>query len=233
MTLKKIESSYPEVLNKITSEDAKEIMHFCSSAPLSFTRLKSQLRPFDAISLYLDDPTFQEYLNLIITQIKLWINETNPIVYVGGSIFNGLSGAGCRISQDTLADICIMFIDHDFSRCYMDMFKFMSKSMDLNKMSHDKAKELLYHICRLIDDENDRNQINNAPDFLIIFRKQNKSLTDELDQKIQTYMPPYFLQRYKIEVDEDITVNIPTLIRDHLSKIQHDNSTQGMDGVYR
>ena len=72
----------------------------------------------------------------MLGKIQKWIEDDSRIVANGQNIFLCLSGIGHRVEQDKLADICCSFMEHHFSRWYMDMFKFIAKTIDLNKLSN-------------------------------------------------------------------------------------------------
>ena len=227
-----IQNSFPEVLNNLTSADAAEIMNFCNNQPVSCQRIKTQLRAFNAIGCYLDDEAFQNYQKLIINEIKSWIAEDNPILDIGNSIFSGLSGAACRISQDILAEICCLFMDKHFSRWYLDMFKFMANCIDLQSMSLESAKLLINHLDALMDNKQEREQVQYAPSFLYVLRKQNPVLTESLDKKVSVYFSQYYNEAYKLELTDNESEVFPQFIHKYIELIKNYNKTQGENGVY-
>ena len=95
------------------------------------------------------------------------------------------------MSQDSLSSICCQFIEKHYSRWYIDMFKFIAQFMDLRKMSDESAQALIEHIYNVFDNEKERGQIQYAPNFLHVLRKQNRALTEELDRKVEEYFPNY------------------------------------------
>lgn len=230
--VKGVQDSFPEVLNNLTSADAAEIMNFCNSQPVSCQRVKTQLRAFNAIGCYLDDKSFQNYQKLIIDGIKSWLAEDNPIVDIGSSIFSGLSGVACRISQDVLAEICCLFMDRHFSRWYLDMFKFIANYIDLQRMSLESAKSLIDHLDTLMDIDQEREQVQYAPTFLCVLRKQNAILTENLDKKVSIYFPQYYNKAYKMELTEKKNEDFPEFIHKYVERIKQDNKTQGEGGTY-
>ena len=230
--VKGIQDSYPEVLNNLTAKDAEEIMKFCSNQPIWNNRIKAQLRALNAIGYYLNDKTFQEYQSWIISDIKSWLKEDNPITNIGNSIFLGLSGVAYRISQDFLSEICCMFMDSHFSRWYLDMFKFITNYIDLNKMSDKNAKSLINHIEVLMDNDDERDQVKYFPYFLCVLRKQNTLLTENIDKKVSIYFPNFYNEDYRLELTENKNEEFPQFIHKYVEQIKRDNKTQGEGGVY-
>lgn len=112
----KLRDSYPELLNQMSHEDAIEIMDFCRNHPLPHRRFVSQLRGFGAISYYLNDKDFKKYEELIIGEIKSFVDDESHIIATGHAIFRGLDGAAYRMSQDTLAEICDIFMERHYRR---------------------------------------------------------------------------------------------------------------------
>ena len=63
------------------------------------------------------------------------------------------------------------------------MFEFIAIHIDLGKMGIESAQGLIEHINRLLDSEKERKEINYAPHFLCVLRKQNIVLTEDMDKK--------------------------------------------------
>ena len=229
---KRLENSYPEVLNNLTASDAEDIMKFCSNQPIYHDKIKAQLRALNAIGYYLDDVSFQKYQNSIVNEIKSWLTEENLNFDFGSSIFFGLSGVASRMSQDILAEICCSFMDRHFIRWYSDMFKFIANYLDLQEMSSESAKSLINHIDALMDRDEEREQVQYAPIFLCVLRKQNANLTENLDKKVSFYFPQYYSEVYKMEVTEKKNEEFPKFIHKYVERIKKDNQTQGIGGAY-
>ncbi len=226
-----VQNSYPEVLNKLSAEDATQIMSFCNNHPLEHERFISQMLGFGAVGYYLSDEGYKQYESLITSRIEDWLNSETHITTVGQTIFRCLTGIGYRMSQDYLANICCIFIDKHYSRYYMDMFKFIRKRLDIRKMSADVVDNFLLHIVSVISNEQERELIKYAPEFLCSLRKQDRLLTQELDQAIAKYLPDFYNGNYKLETTEnnrDYTVFIEECVK----KINDDNKTQGENGRF-
>ena len=230
--VKGIQNSYPEVLNKLNADEALSIMDFCSNHPIKYKRFNSQLLAFGAVGYFLDDKAFERYEKFIVAEIKDWLSSDNSIVAIGQNIFKSLSGVAYRISQDTLGEICCQFIERHYSRWYMDMFKLLANHIDLRKMSNESAQILVKNINDILDNENEREQINYFPAFLWVLRKQNRLLTNDMDKKIAEYFPIYYNGAYKLETSENEKQDIPEFVRDYIEHIKENNETQGKGGAY-
>ena len=230
--IKGLQDSYPEILNQLTAADASAVMDFCSNHPIKHERISSQLLGFGAVGYYLHDADYAKYESLIVDEIKAWLSSDVLIVDVGYKIFKGLSGATHRISQDTLAEICCLFIDKHYSRWYTDLFKLVEKHMDLRKMKPESAKSLIARILSIFDDEQERQQIQYAATFLCVLRKQMPEYTNEMDAKIAEYFPEYYNGVYLLETTENEQQDLPGLVKGYVEKAQKTNVTQGQNGVY-
>lgn len=158
-------------------------MQFCENQPVEYKRIISQLRAFGTVGYYLDDNNFKVYEATILTEIDKWLNRPNSILAIGQSIFWGLSRVSYRMSQDTLAQICCTFIDKRYTHWYVDMFKFIANRMDLRKMSDASAAQLVTHIVSVLENDDQRVQIQYYPHILWVLRVQNRALTEDLDKK--------------------------------------------------
>lgn len=67
---------------------------------------------------------------------------------------------------------------------------------------------------------------------MCVLRKQNRSLTEEMDKKIAEYLPSYYEGTYKLETTEDENQDMPVFVKQYIKRIRRSNETQGKDGVY-
>lgn len=227
-----IQGSYPEILNMLSANDATSIMQFCENQPVKYKRVISQLLAFGTVGYYLDDNDFKKYESLILNEIKGWLTDSDPIIAIGQNIFQCLSGAAYRMSQDALAEICCMLIDKPYSRLFVDMFKFIAARVDLREMSATSAANLVEHIVKVFEDDKQRELIHRAPRFLFVLRKQNRNLTEELDKKISEFLPRYYNGDYKLETTENEEQDIPIFLQHYVQQIKTCNDTQGKNGTY-
>ena len=230
--IKGIQDSFPEVLNKLTADEAESIMDFCLNHPIKYKRLSSQLLAFGSVGYFLDDKYYDSCEKSIVGEIKSWLNSDNSVVAIGQDIFRCLSGVAYRMPQDILSEICCQFIDRHYSRWYMNMFKLIAVRIDLRKMSNDSAKALVEHINCVLDNETEREQISCSPFFLCVLRKQNRAITESMDKKIAEYLPNYYSGDYKLETSENESQDMPGFIREYIGRIRTSNEKQGKDGVY-
>lgn len=230
--IKGIQDSYPEVLNNLTADEAESIMDFCLNHPIKYKRLSSQLLAFGSVGYFLDDKCYERYEKSIVAEIKSWLSSDNPVLSIGENIFKCLSGVAYRMSQDTLGKICCQFIDRQYSRWYLDMFKFIANRIDLRKMSDDSAKALIEHINCVLDSEKEREQVKYSPLFLCVLRKQNRAITEDMDKKIAEYLPTYYGGAYRLETSENENQDMLGFVREYAERIRKSNETQGKDGVY-
>lgn len=170
--------------------------------------------------------------DIIVDEIKLWLNSDNPVVVIGENIFKCLSGVSYRMSQDMLSEICCQFIDKHYSRWYTDMFKFIANHIDLREMSNDSANELVRHINCVLDNEKEREQIKYSPLFLCVLRRQNYAITEEMDKKIAEYLPSYYGDTYRLEITENENEDMPGFVREYAERIRKSNETQGKNGIF-
>lgn len=230
--VKQIQTSYPEILNNLNSDDALEIMLFCENQPIVHKRIISQTIAFCAVGCYLDDEKFELYEKLFVEQIKKWLLNDSRTFAIYQNVFDSLQDVAYRMSQDTLAEICCMFMDKHLTRWYMDMFKFMSVRLDLNRMSDESARKLIEHIISVLETEKEREWIQQKPMFLCSFRKQNKSLTEELDGKIKEYLNEFYSGIYRVETTEDKQHDYLLFMQKYIKRVESTNATQGKNGVY-
>lgn len=230
--IKGIQNSYPEVLNNLTADEAASVIDFCTNHPIKYQRLNSQLLAFGAVGYFLDDKSFEYHQKTIVEEIKSWLSSDNPVIAIGQNIFKSLSGVAYRISQDVLVEICCQFIEKHYSRWYMDMFKFIADRLDFRKMTIESAQALVGHINSVLDSEKEREQINYAPDFLCVLRKQNTELTATMDKKIAECFPKYYESTYKLETTENEKQDMPIFVREYVERIKKNNETQGKNGTY-
>lgn len=227
-----LQDSYPEILNQMTADDAAMVMDFCNNQTIPYKKFISQLLGFGAAGYYLSDADFQKYETLIVKGIKDFLNNDTPVIFVGQAIFKGLDGVAYRMSQNTLVDICNLFMDRRYRRWYTDMFGFIANRINLQKMDVASSESLIRHIINVLEDEKGREQVKLAPSFLFILRKQNRQLTEELDSKIAEYLPAFYNGNYKLETTEMAKKDLPVFVQKYVDQINNNNATQGVNGAF-
>lgn len=227
-----IQNSYPEVLNNLTSDEASSIMDFCLNHPIKYKRLSNQLLAFGAVGYFLNDTCFAKNEEYIIDEIRSWLSCPYCILSIGPNIFKCLSGVAHRIPQDSLSSICCQFIEKHYSRWYIDMFKFIANFIDLRKMSSESAQALIEHIYNIFDNEEERKLIQYAPFFLYILKKQNSSLTESLDEKVERHFPDFYQSTYKLVTTQNEGQNLPVYISECIDGIRKRNEEQGKNGTF-
>ena len=218
-------------MKNLRAEEAEQFMVFCNNHPIEYKRIISQLFAFGIAGYYLKDDIFKQYENIILSEIIGWANSKKPNIYVGQTIFNCLSNVAYRISQDKLSEICCIFIDKKYGRWYKDMFRFISNYIDISKMKSENAESLISHIEGLFEDEVGLEQIKYEPSFLDTLRIQNRNMTNEIDNRIERYIPEYYKNDYMLYTAED-DYDFTPFIKKYIEQIQEDNKTQGKSGHY-
>ena len=227
-----LQDSYPEILNQMMADDAALIMDFCNNHPIPYKRFISQLLGFGAVGYYLSDADFRKYETLIVNGIKAFLNDDAPVIFVGQTIFKGLDGIAYRMSQNTLVEICNLFMDRQYRRWYTDMFGFIANRINLGKMGEETAQSLIRHLINALENEKDCEQIKLAPRFLFMLRKQNRQLTEELDSKIAKYLPAFYGGDYKLETTEMVQKDLPVFVQQYVDQINKNNVAQGANGMF-
>ena len=230
--IKGILNSYPEILNKMSATDAAMIMCFCKNQPIKYKQIISQLAAFGVVGYYLSDQDFEKYEAYILSEIAVWINEPNPIFLIGQSVFQSLSGVASRISQDKLADLCCMFIDKQHSNYFIEMFKFMAAHIDLRKMKDESSLRLIEHIVKIFEDEKQCELMQYASQFLYMFRRQNKDITEGLDKKVAEFFPVFYNGLYQVNTTDNETRDFPIFLQHCIQQINISNEKQGKNGRY-
>lgn len=225
-----IQNTFPEILSKLSDADAEKIMDFCSLHPITHKRIRQQLLGFATIGYYLNDEKFRFYESSMLKIIYAWIDDEDKNISIGESIFKNLSNVSHRLSQDVLAEICCKFVEKRLSRWYMDMFKLISKRIDITKMREENAKKIIASIIDVL--QNDCELVKRSPFFLCVIRNQNRELTNELDKTVETYLPEFYDNNYRLETTENKLSDYPVFLNKYLEIVKNNNETQGKNGRY-
>lgn len=228
--VKGVKQSYPEVLNEMNASDALEIIQFCNNHPIPYRRFSSQLLALGTIGYYLSDSDFESYSTQAIGDIKAWLNDANSVISAGHHIFRCLAGISERISQNTLAEICCLFMEKHYSRWYIDAFRFIAQCININKMDNEHAQMLIHCIIGVIKNDQER-QVLSDSSFLIVLRKQNLLLTKELNIAIKGHMPRFYYGDYKLETTTNRMVDFPLYVQNYTKRIHDSNLAQGKGGL--
>lgn len=230
--IKRIQDTYPEILNQLDNDEAVSIFEFCLNHPLKYQKQSAQLKAFGAVGYFLDDKNYSKYEKVIIDIIQSWLDHPEYLGIIGQSIVKCLSGVAVRMSQDTLVDIFCQFFDKHYSRWYRDIFKLIAQNIELSKMSLKSSQSLVEHICSLLEDEKDFETVKQSPSFLYVLRKQNYKLTEKMDQLIKEKLPDYYREFYKLETTENEKEDIPAFVQKYIEIIRRNNIKQGENGVF-
>lgn len=227
-----IVDSYPEILNKMEAEDAILIMKFCDNHSIKYKKFNSRLLALKVVGYYLSDEQFSYYSSLVIKEIKELLLSKKDIFIPGSNIFKCLSGCALRIPQEILSEICCVTMEKHLCRLYTDMFSFIGKHINLNKMNDEFGTRLIGCIVQVIENENERNLVKYVPLALPMLRKQNRIITQPMDQKISELMPDYYEGIYKLETSENKETDMPKFIKDYVKHIRKNNEEQSKNGKY-
>lgn len=230
--IKGIKDSYPEILNNLNAKDAQEIMEFCKNEPIAYKRFKCELLAFGSVGYYLEQTVFDKYKKTVINEIGLWLKNDKPPINLGFAIIKCMEGISVRITQDSIADICNLLFNKHYGNWYIDLFKFFSREVDISKMSNEKAKLFISNICKIIEDENEREMLKYSPYFLCVFRKQSLELTEVLDEKVKTFFPVFYNGDYSLELADREQNDFSEFLIKYIEKIDSNNKTQGINGAY-
>lgn len=225
-----IQNTFPEILSKLSATDAEKIMDFCSLHPITHKRIRQQLLGFATVGYYLNDEKFRFYESSMLKIIYAWIDDEDKNISIGESVFKNLSNVSHRLSQDVLAEICCKFVEKHLSRWYMDMFKLISKRIDITKMREENAKKLIASIIDIL--QNDCELVKRSPFFLCVIRNQNRELTNELDKTVETCLPEFYNNNYRLETTENKVSDYPVFLKKYLEIVKNNNETQGKNGRY-
>ena len=227
-----LRSAYPEIENKLSDEDAIEIMEICNAHPIGYKRMISRMYAFGTVGYYLSDEHYLYYEKGIIKEINDWLDDKSSIIAVATSIINCLSGIALRISQDILAQIICKFIDRHYMIQYRNLFKLIANWIRIDEMDKEHAQHLIEHVNTLLDDENERKEASYSPKFLYVLRNQSRELTESLDERLKVYFPAFYDSEYLLETTQNIVEDYPSFIRKYTKTIREKNEEQGKKGVF-
>lgn len=221
-----------KLLSNLSSDNAEELIKFCSIQPIKHKRIKSKMRAFSTVGYYLSDENYIKYEEDFINIVDDWFDNDKSVVWIGENIINVLSNVSYRMKQDTLAKICCKFFDNHYSRWYTDLFNLFSRRLDLSKMSKPIAEQLISSILSVFDNENEREQIKYAPHFLSTFRNQSIDLTEKLDEAVLKYFPNYYNDNYLLNTTVTPEITYPEFIKKYIDEQKNDNRKQGENGAF-
>lgn len=221
-----------KLLSNLSSDDAEELIKFCSIQPIKHKLIKSKMRAFGTVGYYLSDEAYDKYETEFIKLVDEWFNDDIAVVWIGADIINVLSDVSRRMEQDKLAKICCNFFDNHYSRWYVDLFKLFSRRLDLSKMSKPIAEQFISYILSLFDNEQEREQIKFAPHFLSDLRNQDIELTEKLDEAVLKYLPNYYNNSYLLNTTATPDKTYPKFIKNYIDDQENDNRKQGENGAF-
>lgn len=220
----------PDLLVKLNEKEAKEIYDFCNNIPIKYIQLKRKLQAMGIVGYFLNDDDFTRYSSELIDEINKWLDADNPIFSVAEHIFNCLNKISHRINVNFIADFCIKLIKKDYSRWFSDVFKLISRTININNLKEETSKILIKSISDLLDNSNYTNIVT-LKEMLIALRIRNKELTNLLDLKIKEKLPSFYEDTYKLETTKNEEEDV-SFVKKYLEEIKSQNKIQGKNGAY-
>lgn len=224
----KIYRTFPDISSNLNANDALEIYDYCNNHTQYYKNLESRMRALSAIGYYLSDEDFTEISTEIISEINKWFDMEEPVVTLGFSIAECLEDIADRLASEDIAQICIKFFEKNYLKWYPEVFRIISRKIQLAKLSEETAVCLINYIMLLIDENMTTPSYDNV---LISFRKQSLELTEKLDKVIAEKQPKFYNDKYKLEttVKND---DMSCFIKKYTEEIISNNESQGKGGVF-
>ena len=224
-----IQQICPDLLTKLDNKEANEIYDYCNCITIEHKQFKRKLQAMSIVGYFLDDESFDRHFSDLNTKINEWLETESPIFSIAEYIFNCLNKISHRVDMNYIANICIKFIEKNYSRWFTNVFKLISTKIDISKLNKDIAKNLIKCIETVL---NYPNLIDShLKEVLISFRVQDKSLTNKLDLLIKDKLPEFYEKTYKLETTVEKEEDIE-FVKKYLSEIKHQNDMQGQNGIY-
>lgn len=228
----RITDAYPEILNRLDAADAKMILDFCNNEPLHYRRMIDQFVALGIVGYYLDDEPFSHWSGKMISEIKEWFNSSRYLREIGAAVIRCLSGISIRLSQNTLAEICDLFIDHNYQVFYLDLFRFISDNIRIDQMDREIAECFINHLIIVLESDEGETIVNNSRNCVARLRQQSEELTKELDRVVAERFPDYYAEDYMLITSMDEENDFPRFLRKKQIAIQNSNTMQGKGGCF-
>ena len=198
--IRELRATYPEILNRLTSEEADEIVSFCSQQALGYLRVKNRLKAFAFVGYYLDDASFNTHFSAVEADINEWMECSSPIIEIGRNLFDCLSEVAYRLPQEKLAELCCKVIEVGWSIYYQDMFKMIGNRISLKDISAETALRLVNLITKTAEGDATRGLIPIST--LINLRNQDSSYSNIIDDCVENNYKAW-ADTYVLETTDD------------------------------
>jgi len=219
-------------LGKINSFDAIEIFQFANNIPIEHQRLSAKLESFKIVGYFLDDVHFSSIWEELYGAIINWIENDNRTLSVASHIFSAINNNYIRIKQENIAEITIKLIEGKFRRYYYEVFDMISKCINIKDLPQSYASKLIDLIIDIVKEESEGNYNDKLKYVIMIFRKQNRDLTQELDETVKENMESFYENDYCFETTENEEEYIPHFIDKYIKIISKENEKQGVGGQF-
>ncbi len=226
--IRELRNSFPEILNQLTTEEAIEIVKFCSIEPIEYERVIKRLRAFSFVGYYLDAESFKVHCNSVEADLKSWISDDNHIIEIGRPVFDCLSEVAYRLSQDKIATLCIRVMESGWSIYYQDMFKLIGKRISLNELSENNALNLISQIVSISTDEKTRSLL--PVSVLTHLRRQNSQYSNSIDECVKEFYPGWY-ESYVLETTDDENVT-NAFFQKTISQVRNSIQNKDSQGIH-
>ena len=225
--IRELRSTYPEILNRLTSDEADEIVEFCNRDPIEYVRVTTRLRAFSYVGYYLDNESFEKHYRAVESDLRIWVTSDNHIFEVGRKLFDSLAEVAYRLSQVKMASFCSEIMDAGWSAYYHDMFKFIGDYISLNDLPVDVADKLVNQIVGVAEDEKTCGLMPIST--FINLRRQESAVSITIDECVKKHYPTWY-ETYSLETtdDEHILNDYYRITIDRIKQSLKNSATRGV-----
>lgn len=227
----KIISSYADILIKINSDEAREIINFCKTNPITYKRNQSVLIAFGKLNDYLSDKDFKETFDFIEENYRRWIDNPSELSLYSKQLIDAFNGAIYRVDADKIICFCIDFLDKGYSAWYYDLFKKLLMRIDYSEASTEMKIKLVEKVKGSFSNQVFLEQAKRYPWFLLAIRNILED-TVSFDDSIRENLTEWYESSYIIEITDEKNKDFSSEIKKDLELIRNSNITQGKNGTY-
>ncbi|EMB87995.1 hypothetical protein SMU56_03274 [Streptococcus mutans N29] len=210
----------------ISNEDVNQVIDSINNIYIPYNRYNSKLLLMIEFSDYLSDEIFDIETTDLIGYIVQWLRKENPILSLENNIFEFLRKIVPRVNNKKLIPIIDIVFRNKLRRFYDDIFKLM-RQIDYKEFDETTQNRILGYFISSINEENPYGEFGNA---VITFTKQSTIDVTEIERLLKSRFENFYKERYLLEHTHK--ENGEEFIITLLEKIDHDNSTQGVNGEY-
>lgn len=222
---------FPEIMSKISSQDAQEIYEFSSNGITEYDEFAARLIAMSQVGYYLNETDFTKFWSDLRSKIKLWLDSEQSVVMLQTYIFNCLKSIHHRIGDDYLVKFLTNILQSNSKRYYGPALDMLAElRIDYSIIPITQTNSLIDVMNAVLESNQGKDNELNIRTILSSLKNMDIKHATILNNILKLRWPDFYRNEYQFQKDLSSNSAIQ-LINQTVASIKHRNVQQGENGL--